>query len=306
MEILIVYILSLILSEGSFSLTKSSRRFVSVSHDMLTRFLVQWLFEGFKDWEKLPRGGYIVLDDTVINKQYSKNIEGVSYQYSSNEKKKLNGLCFILVLWVYGNQSFVLDMLIWKKGGPTKNELVQAALRRYRLAGIQPKKVLFDAWYAASSTLNLLSSWGWTYLARIRSNRLFNNRHLKEYRFFGANGKYGKLKGVGHSVQIVKHGKRYLVTNGLSPLFSRSGAKLYKERWIVETVFQDLKMNLNLEKCSSRSLKAQENHIKSCLLAYRFFKTYYPDKSMKSAQQEFIANHDPAIFKQQMIQLLAA
>jgi Transposase DDE domain len=306
MQILIAYVFSLILSEGSFSLEKAARRFVSVSHDVLTRFLVRWLFEEFTDWAKLPKNGYIVLDDTVLNKQHSRKIEGVSYQYSSNEKKKLNGLCFILVLWVSGNQSFVLDVLIWKKGGRTKNELVQAALRRYKLAGIQPKKVLFDAWYAASSTLNLLGSWGWTYLARIKSNRLFNDRHLTEYRFFGANGKYGKLKGVGHSVQIVKHGKRYLVTNGLSPLFSRSGAKLYKERWVVETVFQDLKKNLNLEKCSSRSLKAQENHIKACLLAYRFFKIYYPDKSVESAQQEFIANHDPAIFKQQMIQLLAA
>lgn len=306
MELLIAYILSLILNEGDFSLVKSSRRFVSVSHDALTRFLIRWLFNDFNDWSKLPKKGYIVLDDTVMNKQHSKKIEGVSYQYASNEKKKLNGLCFVLVLWVSGNQTFVLDTLIWKKGGPTKNELVQAALRRYHLAGIQPTKVLFDAWYAASSTLNLLSSWGWTYLARCKSNRIFNQHPLNEYRFFGANGTYGKLKGVYHSVQIVKHGKRYLVTNDLMPLFSRSGAKLYKERWVIETVFKDLKDVLNLEKCSSRSLRAQENHIKSCLLAYCFLKTYYPDKSVESAQQQFITHYDPAIFKQQVIQLLAA
>lgn len=306
MELLIAYIFSLILSEGSFSLTKASRRFVLISHDALTRFLVRWLFDDFNCWEKLPKKGYIVLDDSVSNKQYSKKIEGVSYQYSSNDEKCLNGLCFILILWVSGNQTFVLDTLIWRKGGPTKNELVQAAFRRYQLAGICPSKVLFDAWYAASSTLNLLSSWGWTYLARIKSNRLFNQRHLSEYNFFGANGKYGKLKGVSHSVQIVKHCTRYLVTNDLKPLFSRSGARLYKERWVIETVFRDLKKVLNLEKCSSRSLQAQENHIKACLLAYRFLKTYYPDKSVESAQQEFIGNHDPDKFKQQLIQLLAA
>jgi hypothetical protein len=123
----------------------------------------------------------------------------VSYQYSSSDEKVLNGLCFILILWVSGKQVFVLDALIWRKGGPTKNELVQMAFRRYRLAGIQPSTVLFDAWYAASSTLNLLGSWGSKYLARVKDNRLFGNRHLTEHRFCGANGKYGKLKGVIHA-----------------------------------------------------------------------------------------------------------
>lgn len=306
MNLLIAYVFSLILNEGSFSLTKASRRFVSASHDALTRFLVRWLFEDFQLWTHLPKNGYIVLDDCVLNKQYSEKIAGVSYQYSSSDEKILNGLCFILILWVSGNQTFVLDTLIWRKGGPTKNELVRAALTRHYLAGIQPSKVLFDAWYAASQTLNLLSSWGWTYLARIKGNRLFGNRHLTEHRFCGANGKYGKLKGVCHAVQVVKHRARYLVTNDLTPIFSRSLASLYKERWVIETVFRDLKKVLNLEKCSSRSLRAQENHIKTCLLAYRFLKTYYPDKSVESAQQEFIVSHDHNKFKQQLTQLMAA
>jgi putative transposase len=306
MELLIAYIFSLIASEGSFSLIKASRRFTSVSHDALTRFLVRWLFEDFNRWDYLPRNGYIVLDDSVLNKQYSKKIEGVSYQYSSSNEKVLNGLCFILILWVSGKQVFVLDALIWQKGGPTKNELVQMAFRRYRFAGIQPSKVLFDAWYAASSTLNLLGSWGWKYLARVKSNRLFGKRYLTEHRFCGANGKYGKLKGVFHTVQVVKHHARYLVTNDLKPSFSRAVAKRYQDRWVIETVFRDLKKVLNLEKCSSRSLQAQENHIKACLLAYRFLKTCYPDKSAESAQQEFIASHDRDRFKQQLIQLLAA
>jgi IS4 transposase len=82
------------------------------------------------------------------------------------------------------------------------------------------------------------------------------------------------------------------VTNDLRASFSRSLARLYKGRWVIETVFRDLRKVLNLQKCSSRRLRAQENHIKACLLAYRFLKTCYPDKSVESAQQEFIASHD--------------
>ncbi len=46
---------------------------------------------------------------------------------------------------------------------------------------------------------------------------------------------------------------------------SLSGWKIYRKRWIIETVFRDLKSNLHLEECSSRSLKAQINHIKACM-----------------------------------------
>jgi hypothetical protein len=88
MQVLIAYVFILIVNEGSFSLVKSSRRFVSISHDILTRFLVQWLFEDFQFWANLPSNGYIVLDDSVLNKKHSKKIEGVSYQYSSSDEKR--------------------------------------------------------------------------------------------------------------------------------------------------------------------------------------------------------------------------
>ena len=229
-----------------------------------------------------------MFDDTVINKQFSKKIEGVSFVYSSSEKKVIPGLTCMLVLWVYGSQVFVLDVIVWQKGGPTKNELVRQVLKRLYSEGLKPTFVYFDAWYTAYETLNLLQSYGWQYVARIKGNRYFNGMPISQHRYFGAKSLYGRLRGVGHEVQVVKNGDRYLVTNDAKPHTSCSLAKLYRNRWVIEVVFRELKTVLHLEECSSRSLKAQTNHIMACLTAYSLLRKRFPDKSLQAAQRQFI------------------
>ena len=260
---IIPYILFLILTEGVFSCLKASGLWLLSSHDALSRWLVGDGVSVCADLRMLPAGGCIVIDDTVINKQFSKKIEGVSFVYSSSEKKVIPGLTCILVLWVCGKQVFVLDVLVWRKGRPTKNELVRQTLTRLYCEGLQP----------------------------IKGNRYFNGMPVSQHRYFGAKGMYGRLRGVGHAVQIVKDGDRYLVTNDMQQHTSRSLAKRYGNRWVIEVVFRDLKTVLHLEECSSRSLKAQTNHIKACLAAYILLKNLFPDKSLQAAQRQFIQRY---------------
>ena len=112
--------------------------------------------------------------------------------------------------------------------------------------------------------------------------------HVNDHKYFGANGKFGRLKKVSHTVQIIKHSDRYVLTNALKPLNSVKAWKLYQRRWFIETIFRDLKNFLHLEQCSSRSLKAQKNHIICCLEAYSYLRKKYPNKSVESAHQEFL------------------
>jgi hypothetical protein len=163
MERVNVYSLALILNEGSFSCVKASQSLGFVSHDQLTRQLSQeWMHSPVADWSLLPKKGVLVIDDTVIAKPHSKKIEGVKWQYASSKEKVLPGINLLLAAWVTeGNTVHILEFFFPQDGN--RNELVQELFRHMRKAGFEPDYVLFDAWYAASKTLNLIHSQGWTY-----------------------------------------------------------------------------------------------------------------------------------------------
>lgn len=263
------YSLALILNEGSFSCVKAANNLGFVSHDHLTRQLAkEWAFTPVVDWDSLPKEGRAVLDDSTIAKPHSESIEGVKWVWDSSQNKSVPGINMLLALWVVGEEIFVLDMFFPQE--ENRHDLTQDLLRRMDEAGFKPTEVSFDAWYAASKTLNLIHTLGWTYVCRMRSNRIFNGQAIESHLFQGAQGRIGKLKGVYAQVQIVKHGDRYLVTNEMTPHTSRSLAERYGERWVVETVFRDLKSVLHLEKCSCRNLEAQFNHVLCVLEAYLY------------------------------------
>lgn len=286
MSVLNPYSLALILNEGSFSCVKAANHLGFVSHDQLTRQLSQeWRFRPVVNWDSLPRGGRALLDDSVIAKPHSEKIEGVSWIYDSSQNKAVPGINMLLALWVVETEVYVLDIIFPQS--ENRHELVQDLLHRMGEAGLQPTEVLFDAWYAASKTLNLIHRLGWTYVCRVKGNRLFNAQPIQSYCFYGARGRRGRLKGVNHKVQIVKHGDRYLLTNEVIFLHtSQTLAERYGERWAVETVFRDLKSILHLEKCACRNLEAQFNHALCVLEAYLYLRQAFPTLSVQAAQQE--------------------
>lgn len=287
MKYLSPYTLALLLCEGKFSSVKASKTLGFVSQDFLTRQLCKtWEYQAITDWNELPVNGDIVIDDTAVAKPYAKNIANIHWIYDSAEERAVQGYKLLLMLWVSEGKTFVLRVIL--PGTENLNELVRRSLKEFSEAGLNPRRVLFDNWYAANQTLNLIHSLGWTYVCRLKSNRLFNGHAIKKFSFQGANGKIGRLKDVAHRVQTVKHGGRYLATNELTPHTSVSLAKVYQGRWVIETMFRDLKQVLHLKKCSSRSLEAQFNHVLACLEAYKYLQKAFPGCSLEAAQQEIL------------------
>jgi hypothetical protein len=95
------------------------------------------------------------------------------------------------------------------QGGPSKVALALGLLRQARRRGLPPAYVLCDSWYAAAEILNLLDSWGWHYVMRLKSNRKFGKPSLRTtwpHRYGHAQG---ELRGVEHRVLVVKDGRRY-------------------------------------------------------------------------------------------------
>lgn len=299
------YSLSLILSEGAFSCVKASEVLGFVSHDALTRSLKRTeQYERVIDWEALPKRGVLIFDDTVIGKPHSEKIENVLWTYDSAEKRVTQGISFLLALWIVDGQTHLLSVAF--PGTENRNELVRNLIHTLNEQKFEPELVLFDAWYAASETLNLLHQLGWTYVSRIKGNRLFNGQALEKFRFDGARSRTGKMNGVKHRVQVVKHHDRYLLTNELIPHTSLTLAAVYEKRWVIETVFRALKTLLHLESCACRSSDAQLSHVLCCLEALSYLQREFPNLSPEAARQEMLHRYRCPNCREDLTQLVTA
>lgn len=118
MNNLTTYSMAMVLQRGKFCCHNAAPMLNSTSHDHLSRFLSKTTPISSPYWKNLPSTGYLVIDDCVIDKRHSPQIEGVVFVYSSSDNKTLPGLCFVLLLWVSGKQSFVLDVIVCRKAFP--------------------------------------------------------------------------------------------------------------------------------------------------------------------------------------------
>lgn len=290
MKHIYTYRMALLSTEGKFSCHRSSCKLENVSHDKLTRFLSKADTNQEIDINSLPPNGTLIYDDTSISKLFAKNIEGVRYVWCSSLGKAIKGYTLIKIIYIYGNQIYNLADIIWQKEMGTKNEVIREKLIEFHSKGLKPKIVLFDCGYMACKSVNLINSLGWKYLTICKSNKIFEKQQIQTHKFFGGKSLYGKARGIYHQVQIVKHYNRYVMTNLNCNIKSHSGWNIYRKRWVIETIFRDLKTNLHLQECSSRSLKAQINHIQACMDAFLFLKNKYPDKSIETARQDYLKN----------------
>jgi len=208
--------------------------------------------------------------------------------YCSTLNRAIKGYTVIKIIYVHDNKIYNLEDIIWQKDEGTKNEIVRKKLKEYYETGLEPEIVLFDLWYGAKETFNLLNDFNWKYLCLSRRNRHLNGKRVDEHKYYGGKSLYGKAKGIGHIVQVAKHCKRYIITNLEEPIMSHTGWMRYTKRWIIETIFRDLKSFLHFEQCEARTLKAQKNHISLCMEAYMFLKKKNPDKSIEASQRDFL------------------
>lgn len=271
MKFFVHYIFAMLYFQTNGTCSGLAKTIKGISHDSFTRFLKQeWSgqkrLEHFIEPECID-GGYLIIDDTPIEKPHSKTLEGLSWVYSSTMGKLVYGYSTVVLLWTDGRMRIPIGQKLWRRGGKTKIELAMELLSYARnQLKLKPDYVLFDSWYSAKKLLKRIKDYGWYFVTRLKKNRNFNGQRLTRgcwNRYFRG---VGRLTG-GLKVFVAKNDGKYLASNKLS-LNSREMEALYQIRSSIEEVNKLLKQHCYWKSCQIDNFKAQEHHLWCALIAF--------------------------------------
>jgi hypothetical protein len=286
------YIEYLISTPINYTCQNLSEHLEDVSHDVVSNFLKRNRITAREVWAlvngliKNTLESFLIIDDSVQNKQYSKSIELVKKQYSGAVGGLVRGIGVVNLVHSDGKEHYPVDYRIYDDSadGKTKNDhfrdmLINAVADK----GILAKTVLFDSWYAAWQNLKLVNSLKLTFYTTLKSNRLVSLTkeggyiHLDEIDWTPERLKTGvavKLKKVPFKVKLFKlvatNGDiDWLITNDLDDNLTVQVAKEANDvRWQIEQFHREIKQLTGSEKCQCRKARSQRNHLACCYEAW--------------------------------------
>lgn len=264
-----------------------------VSHDAVSNFLKREKMTPNELW-KLVRTrinntstGFLIVDDSVQDKRYSKFIELVKKQYSGKERGLVRGIGIVNLVHSSGsnNDFYPIDYRIYNNevDGKTKNEhFREMFIKAVASKNLACRTLLFDSWYSSFENLKLIHRQDWTFFTTLKSNRLVSLSkeqgyiHLQEIEWTKEqlqNGITIKLKKIPFLVKLFKivvteNNIEWVITNDLAC----SDVTKVKEQkdvgWQIEQFHREVKQLTGIEKCQCRSARAQRNHIACCYHAW--------------------------------------
>src|SRR5215207_2942027 len=175
------YIEYLISTPVNYTCTNLAAHLENVSHDSVTDYLQLEKLTARGIWglvEPLLKDrpeAYLIADDSVQNKQYSRRIELVKQQYSGAEHGLVRGIGVINLVHSDGQDCFPIDYRIYapEADGKTKNDhFREMLLNAHNDKGIQANTLLFDSWYASVDNLKLIQRANRYFVTTLKANRM--------------------------------------------------------------------------------------------------------------------------------------
>jgi len=272
------------------------------SHDYLTRNLREKYH--FKELLKLLLSkqkldeGYIVIDETDVDKSFGDKMPGLGWIWSNRKKKHIYGLHIVTTAWTNGEITIPLSWKIYKKGGEETKSDPAIKLIKYCLfnLNIHPKAFLFDSFYASEELLKTLIGYDQKFVSQVDRKR---NLDGKSVRLINQGRPYWLEKGnlTGNIyVQVVKNRRKYFITN-LIGITREEQLNTYKIRWTIEDVFRFTKKELGFEKCQANTLHGQNTHFGTCFLLHGLLQDIAEKTRMTVYQIKLEATYNPCFAK---------
>lgn len=284
-----------------------------ISHDKITRFLSEQSMDEKTLWKKIKRaireyennGACLIIDDTIIEKEYMDENEIVCWHYDHKQGRTVKGINLLTLLYSAEKKEKLLRIPIGyriiakteigidpktdketRKSPLTKNEMMREMINRQIRNQVKFEYIVADSWYSSTENMKFIKQKKKTFIFELKDNRLAATS--KERRDSGQfervdqvvipEGKPVKvwLKDLMFPVVLFKQvftnkdntrGIRFLVSNDLA-LTDDQFKTLYKKRWGVEEYHKSLKQNASVGSSPAHTERTQSNHVFAAIFAF--------------------------------------
>ncbi len=290
-----IYCQYLLSSQINYTCTNLADHLEGLDHNSVYRYLKQEKLTPALIWEKVKdllvttENGYLLFDDTVLDKSYSFEIEGVRRQYSGNAHGVVKGIGIVNLVYYNAetDQYWIIDYRVFDpdRDGKTKLDHLNDMLDLVNFRGLCFKTVLMDAWYSTVQLMTRLHREGHLFYCPVKRNRLVDDsggeRPYQAVETLAwtsaeeASGKTVKLNKLSSTIKlklfrviISTDRTDYIVTNDLTQSDTEATQKESGQRWKVEQFHREEKQLTGIGECECRLNRSQRNHLCASMLVW--------------------------------------
>lgn len=285
----------LLVSQVNYTQTYFAEHSEQFSHDRINRLMREnkltphELRQLVQQELVLSENGYILFDDTVIDKSHSFAIEPVRRQWSGNAKQVIKGIGLVTCVYVNPDidRFWVIDYRIFDPERDGRSKLDHVLEMWQTIVHVEQlpfRTVLMDSWYATMQVMKAIEKADKIYYCPLKSNRQVTQEPDDPYSRVDSltwsdeelkAGKMVHLKKfpAGHQVKLFRielstQRTEYVVTNDHSQDSAAATRQESAIRWKIEQFHREAKQVTGLESCQCRSQRAQRNHIACAMLVW--------------------------------------
>jgi len=301
------YLAGLVVLDRKRTATRIAKQFGFVSHDQLWRLgklfgdiglaINQWWINFLLCFDLTQ--GWFILDDVLIQKPYAKWIIGLYNQYDHTQNRHVMGIKLVVVLWTNGKVRVPVAFAIWHAKGfvpryRTKNQIARLLIYKLIRCGIplNESELVCDNWYASKANLRFFERLRISIVTRLRKNawvtldcqriqlkQLANLENISSYHYYRCLDAYVKSYIVEYPqvgairVAVVKGDRhaepgriKFLIATQLQ-LSNPQMVQRYRNRWIIELFFRDVKQHFGIADCQARESYQVIFHFRMVFLA---------------------------------------
>ena len=285
----------LLVSQINYTQTYFAEHSDKYSHDQINRMLrkkkltPRELRDAVREDVIPSENGYILFDDTVVDKNHSFSIENVRRQWSGNVKKVIKGIGVVTCVYVNPEieRFWVIDYRIYdpiRDGRSKIDHLLSMWDTILHVEQWSFQTVLMDSWYTTVRIMKIIEKAKKIYYGVVKANRNVTTSPDDTYHRVDELGwsedqlQTGRLVHLkkfpkGHQLKLFRialstQRTDYVITNDKTQNSADAVRKTCAIRWKIEQFHREAKQVTGIESCQCRKQRAQRNHIACAMLVW--------------------------------------